>query len=164
MALCPSCGSSRVRSGYRPAPLPLRVIGIRALLCDNCNLQFRAFSPLPPKHTPRKSRRRADTFNPSPVVDLEQLKESLPEVKTAAPPAVKFNRAAVAAAPAPEPPPPAPGHHQMHPACPDCGATDTRRRRRHAWERFVFSLSETRPYTCRSCGASFYASPEGEEE
>jgi transposase-like protein len=49
MVVCPSCGSSRIRNDYRPAPLILRVIGLRALLCDNCNRQFRAFSPAPPR-------------------------------------------------------------------------------------------------------------------
>jgi transposase-like protein len=49
MVVCPSCGSSRIRNDYRPAPLVLRVIGLRALLCDNCNRQFRAFSPAPPR-------------------------------------------------------------------------------------------------------------------
>jgi transposase-like protein len=164
MALCPSCGSSRVRNGYRPAPLLLRVVGIRSLLCDNCNFQFRAFSPLPPRHAPRKSQRKADTFNPPPAVDLKQLKESLPKVRPAAPPAVKFDRTAVATVPPPEPPPeprapaPHPARHP-HPPCPSCGAGETRRRRRHAWERLAFALSEARPYTCHSCNASFYASP-----
>jgi hypothetical protein len=49
MVVCPSCGSSRIRSDYKPAPLALRVIGLRALLCDFCNRQFRAFSPAPPR-------------------------------------------------------------------------------------------------------------------
>jgi transposase-like protein len=48
MVVCPSCGSSRIRNDYKPAPLVLRVIGVRALLCDYCNRQFRAFSPAPP--------------------------------------------------------------------------------------------------------------------
>jgi hypothetical protein len=49
MVVCPSCGSSRIRSDYKPAPFALRVIGVRALLCDYCNRQFRAFSPAPPR-------------------------------------------------------------------------------------------------------------------
>ncbi|MBK7598555.1 MAG: hypothetical protein IPJ07_08540 [Acidobacteria bacterium] len=31
MVVCPGCGSSRIRDDYRPAPLILRVIGIKAL-------------------------------------------------------------------------------------------------------------------------------------
>jgi transposase-like protein len=49
MVVCPSCGSSRIRNDYKPAPLALRLIGVRALLCDYCNRQFRAFSPTPPR-------------------------------------------------------------------------------------------------------------------
>jgi hypothetical protein len=49
MVVCPSCGSSRIRNDYRPAPLILRVIGVRALLCDYCNRQFRAFASAPPR-------------------------------------------------------------------------------------------------------------------
>ncbi|MBS1789776.1 MAG: hypothetical protein JST85_18780 [Acidobacteria bacterium] len=53
----------------------LRIIGIRALLCDNCNCQFRAFSPLPPKsRRPRSSSaRKTDVFNTKEAVDLGSL-------------------------------------------------------------------------------------------
>jgi len=80
MVTCPSCGSSRIRNDYKPAPIVLRVIGIRALLCDNCNFQFRACSPLPPKNRrPRNPmRNKAESFlateSVSPgKVDLEKL-------------------------------------------------------------------------------------------
>jgi len=74
MVTCPSCGSSRIRNDYKPAPIVLRVIGIRALLCDNCNYQFRAFSPLSPKNRrQRNSARKADVFNANESVDLGKL-------------------------------------------------------------------------------------------
>ncbi len=76
MVICPSCGSSRIRNDYKPAPFILRMIGIRALLCDNCNFPFRAFSPLPPKsRRPRHLTRKADVFNPAPPVNLSELKQ-----------------------------------------------------------------------------------------
>jgi hypothetical protein len=63
MVVCPSCGSSRIRSDYKPAPLVLRVIGVRALLCDYCNRQFRAFSPVPPPaRASRNTTRRLDVY------------------------------------------------------------------------------------------------------
>lgn len=63
MTVCPSCGSSRIRSDYRPAPLYLRLVGIRALLCDYCNRQFRAFSWSAPKSRGQKTgQRKADIF------------------------------------------------------------------------------------------------------
>lgn len=74
MVTCPSCGSSRIRNDYKPAPIVLRVIGIRALLCDNCNFQFRAFSPLAPKsRRPRNSTRKAEPFPAPETVDFGKV-------------------------------------------------------------------------------------------
>lgn len=82
MVVCPSCGSSRIRNDYKPAPVLLRVAGIRALLCDHCNHQFRAFSLRQPKRTiPPEATRKADVFNPAPAVDLNQLKTKPVETK-----------------------------------------------------------------------------------
>ena len=53
---CPKCKSSRIRRGYKPTPVLLRVFGIYNLLCDHCNLLFRGFA-IPgtvPKHGSRK--------------------------------------------------------------------------------------------------------------
>ncbi|QQS44994.1 MAG: hypothetical protein IPM66_13560 [Acidobacteriota bacterium] len=92
MVVCPSCGSSRIRNDYKPAPVLLRVVGIRALLCDHCNHQFRAFSPRAPRHgRPSGASRKADVFNPAPEVDLSKLKvkpaeERKPEEKKKDPP------------------------------------------------------------------------------
>lgn len=73
MVTCPSCGSSRIRNDYKPAPIILRAVGIRALLCDNCNFQFRAFSPIPPKtRRQRTSTSKKNTFNSAEVVELSQ--------------------------------------------------------------------------------------------
>lgn len=77
MIVCPSCKSSKIRHDYKPAPLALRIIGIRALLCDHCNRQFRAFSPRSPKtRTPRHAQPKADVFNQAPEIDLMQLKQN----------------------------------------------------------------------------------------
>lgn len=79
MVICPSCGSSRTRNDYKPAPIFMRVVGVRALLCDNCNYQFRAFSPIPPKsRRPRHTTRKADVFNSAERVDLGQLNFNMP--------------------------------------------------------------------------------------
>lgn len=73
MLVCPSCGSSRIRNGYKPALFIWRIIGIRALLCDNCNYPFQAFSPFPPKNRRPKQTAKAD-YPVAPAVDLDQLK------------------------------------------------------------------------------------------
>ena len=76
MVVCPSCGSSRIRNGYKPASFWLRMIGMRGLLCDSCNFPFCAFSPLPPKsRRPQQAQRKADVFNSAPVVDLSQIQQ-----------------------------------------------------------------------------------------
>ena len=57
---CPKCGSRRVRRGYRNTPIILRLIGVYALLCDNCNLLFTGFAvpgTVPEHGTHRKNQR-----------------------------------------------------------------------------------------------------------
>lgn len=98
MAVCPSCGSSRLRNGYRAAPLPLRLMGIRTLLCDNCNYEFRAFAPIAPKRKyPRRSQRKADVFNVAPAVDLQAIGQ--PGAARPTPAAIHFDRAALPVSP-----------------------------------------------------------------
>jgi predicted RNA-binding Zn-ribbon protein involved in translation (DUF1610 family) len=61
MKHCPKCGSSRIRRGYAPDPLPLRLIGYRELLCDGCNLRFKGFvlpGMLPRSRRGTKERRK----------------------------------------------------------------------------------------------------------
>lgn len=165
MAVCPSCGSSRVRRGYQPVPFPLRMLGIRELLCDNCNYLYRAFSPLPPKshhrrHTERRTEPSLASHPPAldtldkdnlhkldkeaPIHGKSPLYQARPPLLIDLPPAV--DPAADARA------------HFRHNAriCPQCGSDQTKRRRRRLWERAVFAFSDKRPYTCLSCDASFY--------
>lgn len=40
---CPKCRSSSIRKGYKPTPWILRMVGIRHLLCNHCNLLFTGF-------------------------------------------------------------------------------------------------------------------------
>ena len=153
MAICPACGGSRVRSGYRPVAFPLRILGIRELLCDDCNYLYRAFSPLPPR-TPhrRRQERKADSFAPGAKIDLATLNsskrtrvpESAPLLNIQIPPAVDRQSGAHT-----------PSRSSLH-RCPDCGSDDTKRRRRRSWERLFFALSSKRPYLCNSCDSSFY--------
>ena len=78
MVVCPSCKSSRVRNDYKPAPLVLRLIGIRALLCDYCNFQFRAFCPRPPRAgKPKAAKPRVEPAQPASNVDLAKLREKI---------------------------------------------------------------------------------------
>jgi len=76
MVLCPACRSSRIRNDYTPAPLALRIFFIRALLCDHCNHQFKAFSfASAPSRSRRQLPRQTAVFNEAPAVDLTKLSE-----------------------------------------------------------------------------------------
>lgn len=47
--------------------------------------------------------------------------------------------------------------HRSHQVCPNCGATDTERRRRKMWEKAAFAFTSIRAYKCRICASDFYA-------
>ena len=57
---CPECRSSRIRKGYKPTPLILRLVGIHYLLCNHCNLLFTGFAvPGTVSRPGKKGRQRA---------------------------------------------------------------------------------------------------------
>ncbi len=146
MARCPSCGSNRIRNGYRMAPLPLRTLGIRELLCDYCNRQFRAFSPRPPKQTVKP--RRASRHGRSAPAEANAEANANGNSITATPVVKEVAKA----------PPPQPSHrHANRPPCPQCDSVSTYRRRRTTWERMALAISGKRAYVCEVCGKSFYA-------
>lgn len=81
---CPKCRSSRVRRGYEKPALPLRLIGMQGLLCDNCNLSYRGFA-VPgtvPKKTSR-SYRNASKANEASLRETNRTNEELQGVKYA---------------------------------------------------------------------------------
>jgi YgiT-type zinc finger domain-containing protein len=149
MAHCPACGSHRIRNGYRQAPLPLRAVGIRELLCDYCNRQFRAFSPRAPKQVVKAktiSRSSRPTSEPA-IAARVTTTPALDPVRS-------------------QPPPPQSGNHRpsKRPPCPQCNSQSTYRRRRNIWERMALSISGKRAYVCESCGESFYAASQRLDE
>jgi hypothetical protein len=42
---CPRCKSSRIQRGYNAGAIPLRLIGLHELLCNNCGLEFKGLDP-----------------------------------------------------------------------------------------------------------------------
>jgi hypothetical protein len=67
---CPKCRSSRIRKGYKPTPLLLRLVGIHYLLCNHCNLLFTGFAvPGTVGHSSRKppARRGSGSVKESPT-------------------------------------------------------------------------------------------------
>ena len=90
MVVCPSCESTNIRNDYKPAPLILRMLGIRALLCDHCNRQFKAFCPVSPKRTSKSGKPSRDRISTggsaeigplAPRVDLGQLRRNVAEAQ-----------------------------------------------------------------------------------
>lgn len=171
---CPSCGSSKIRNGYLKPSLLLRLLLVREFLCEGCNLAFRAFALLPAKSRGVRLRRKADRFNQAPAVDLSLLNQTSRHVKPAATPTFNFDPALMTSPARMEPAEMSQrspvGHHQSaaatlstakksHPdrSCPHCGSHDARRRHRQILERVILSFSQIRPYSCQSCGESFYA-------
>jgi hypothetical protein len=65
---CPRCQSSRLQLGFKDTPLPLRLVGVQELLCNNCNLEFKgvAFGKLERAKATHeetiRNRRRAPRF------------------------------------------------------------------------------------------------------
>jgi hypothetical protein len=186
MLVCRSCGSSRIRSGYQAPPLLLRLILMRTVLCDSCNLQFYAFSLRLPSsgRARRKSPRQSESFAPvASAVDLNRLDQAVAEVTPTAggKHELGFELAAMIERAAKERIDPGrqmmekeaekflknenpeaeekdvPPRQDNRPRCPRCQSVHTRRCHRNALERLVLSLSENRPFSCESCGRRFYA-------
>ena len=42
---CPRCKSTRIQRGYGDAALPLRIVGLHELLCNQCGLEFKGLDP-----------------------------------------------------------------------------------------------------------------------
>lgn len=188
MAKCPACRSTRVYKGYRLAPLLLRLLRIHEFLCENCNLQFRGFSILPPRSRSRKgkksnSQKNSRIIEPDPPVKITEPASQAPP----RPNPLLAQAASTGAAGASQPLPPkamptqsetakstikgqwempaealddlekSRRSHRSHQVCPNCGATDTERRRRKMWEKAAFAFTTIRAYKCRICGSDFYA-------
>ncbi len=191
MAKCPACRSDRVYKGYRPAPFLLRLLRFHNCLCENCNLQFRGFSILPPRSRTRKGKNRSQKSSriiesdtpiaitePAPLPPGRNNSQSNPLLMQAAsagasgvsqtlPPKAMSTQSEAAKptvkgqwempAEALEDLEKGRRSHRSHQVCPNCGATDTERRRRKMWEKAVFAFTTLRAYKCRICGSDFYA-------
>jgi transposase-like protein len=183
MVVCPACGSSRIRHDYRPAPFYLRLFLVRALLCDSCNRQFRAFSLRMPGSNKERKKKKADTFLTAPggkkgvvgepsfgssQISARESSAGLPPVYPSPEPGSNLRaqitqRQEVAITPAPQPSEPVfpvSGSASGEVTCPDCGSMRIRRRPRRFLEKILLSLTDHRAYVCRQCGASFYHRPE----
>src|SRR5262245_50514291 len=181
MTQCPACGSSRIRNDYKPSPLALRIFFVRALLCDHCNHQFKAFSFADTPPQPRQSSAaRAAVSNPPPAiraVDLTRLKgdsrrsdsqsqqdhprpqirhDLINEINSA------YGKEAEDQTSLKHQDQEQPGVADG-PACAHCGSTNVKRRRRTIFERTLFSATDHKAFTCCACGETFYSRVEDDE-
>jgi transposase-like protein len=187
MKVCPSCKSSRIRNDYKPAPIYLRVIGIRSLLCDHCNFQFMAFSPLSPKRGKSK-KRKAGLPNPDQnsvkIIDLKRLSQQNNQDKiernstngsiTTRPPSVvgelvdeftkKFSTEVMrlieenfGKSNNRELTEKEKEEQDKLPICPECWSKRVKQIHRNSLEKVFLSITDHKSFYCRSCGYSFYA-------
>ncbi len=186
MLVCRYCGSSKVRNGYRPPPLPLRLILFRSILCDNCNAQFYAFSPLPPARSRERHRshQQAEALYPASTINLSHLNQPASESvgpgreerkKESGFEMAKVSRKSEEEINSDPNEREKPGEKTSdlkehdaeiktvslkqvsRPPCPRCRSVHTRRRHRNLLERLALSFSDTRPFMCEACGTRFYA-------
>ncbi len=183
MAKCTACQSKRIYRGYRRAPLLLQMLRIHEYLCEDCNLQFRAFSILGPRTRKRKKHKKEDTEAQGFSVEYKAPKSVAETIThtTISQPVTIQSATTTATSPMTtkpetpqstikakwEMPADALKEHEdkqksrrsarSHQVCPQCGSSDTERRRRKLWEKVAFSFTVIRAYTCRICASDFYA-------
>ena len=188
--VCPSCKSSRIRNDYKPAPIYLRIIGIRSLLCDYCNFQFRAFCPLPPKRGKTKQRKAVLPNNGQESVkkiDLKRLNQKSAQKTdrnstngsiTTRPPSVvgelvdefskKFSTEIMRLIEENfgksnrQLTEKEQEEQQKLPICPECWSKRVKQIHRNSLEKAFLSFTDHKAFYCRSCGYSFYAKLEAE--
>lgn len=127
MKHCPKCRSSRIRRGYAPDPLIVRIFGFRELLCDGCNLRFRGFvipGTLPHSGRHKKKPEKEKTIKVEPAVESE-----------------------------PSPGPTRPRLEAKY--CPICNSENTHRSHRRGIIENVVSMMRIYPYRCDDCNKRF---------
>jgi hypothetical protein len=185
MFVCRSCGSSRIRSGYQPPPLLLRLLFVRTILCDHCNAQYRAFSVLLPDTGRERQRSHPGTVSFSPAqsgVDLNRLNQPFPMTVNPTDERKKRSLDYSTTTGNSKSDKVARGYmfseiteeklssesdmteetntvalrQKSRPPCPRCRSVHTRRRHRNTLERLFLSFSVDRPFACEACGKRFY--------
>src|SRR5215510_8132553 len=189
--VCPSCKSSRIRNDYKPAPIYLRIIGIRSLLCDYCNFQFRAFCPFPPKRGKTKQSKAGLPVSGQESVkkiDLKRLSQKASQDKldrnsangkiTTRQPSVvgelvdeftkKFSTEVMMliednfGRKNKQLTTKEQEEQQKLPICPECWSKRVKQIHRNSLEKAFLSFTDHKAFYCRSCGYSFYAKLEAE--
>jgi len=137
MQICPRCGSTRVRHGYGRERFGLRLIGVRELLCNHCNLSFTRF--VLPGMMPKSSRR--------------SKKHGKDEAKDTTAPVSAQSTAPVSAQSNGKRHRPRNRHSKQ---CPRCDGKNVHRSSRKGIREHAISVFSLYPYRCHDCDKRFY--------
>ena len=149
MQICPRCGSTRVRHGYGRERFGLRLIGVRELLCNQCNLSFTRFvlPGMMPKSSHRSKKRRNHEAPPA------SAQSTAPASEQSNPPVSPQSTAPVSAQSSGK------RHRQRNrrsKQCPRCDGKNVHRSSRRGIRERAISLFSLYPYRCHDCDKRFY--------
>ena len=149
MQICPRCGSTRVRHGYGRERFGLRLIGVRELLCNQCNLSFTRFvlPGMMPKSSHRSKKRRNHEAPPA------SAQSTAPASEQSNPPVSPQSTAPVSAQSSGK------RHRQRNrrsKQCPRCDGKNVHRSSRRGIREHAISIFSLYPYRCHDCDKRFY--------
>ena len=153
MRICPRCGSTRIRHGYGRERFGLRLIGVRELLCNHCNLSFTRFvlPGMMPKSSHRSKKRGHHEAKDATAPASEQSAAPVSEQSTAH--VTAQSTATVSAQSNGK-------HHRPRnrrsKQCPRCGGKNVHRSSRRGIREHAISVFSLYPYRCHDCDKRFY--------
>ena len=153
MQICPRCGSTRVRHGYGRERFGLRLIGVRELLCNQCNLSFTRFvlpGMMPKSSHHSKKRRNHEAKDVTPPASAQS---TAPASEQSNPPISPQSTAPVSAQSSGK------RHRQRNrrsKQCPRCDGKNVHRSSRRGIREHVISIFSLYPYRCHDCDKRFY--------
>jgi transposase-like protein len=161
MQICPRCGSTRVRHGYGRERFGLRLIGVRELLCNHCNLSFTRFvlPGMMPKSSHRSKKRGNHEAKDATAPASEQ--STIPVSKQSTAPVSEQSTGPVSeqsTAPVSEQ-----SNGKRHrprnrhsKQCPRCDGKNVHRSSRRGIREHAISIFSLYPYRCHDCDKRFY--------
>ena len=153
MQICPRCGSTRVRHGYGRERFGLRLIGVRELLCNQCNLSFTRFvlpGMMPKSSHHSKKRRNHEAKDVTPPASAQS---TAPASEQSNPPISPQSTAPVSAQSSGK------RHRQRNrrsKQCPRCDGKNVHRSSRRGIREHAISVFSLYPYRCHDCDKRFY--------
>ena len=145
MQICPRCGSTRVRHGYGRERFGLRLIGVRELLCNHCNLSFTRF--VLPGMMPKSSHRSKKRGN------HEAKNANAPVSEQSTAPLSAQSTVPVSAQSSGKRHRP---RNRRAKQCPRCDGKNVHRSSRRGIRERAISIFSLYPYRCHDCDKRFY--------